>query len=124
MEEETINSRRAAAQQLLDQQMQERLAIIEKLATTQDAEERLLAQLAEVRQQRTRDWAEAQRLGWTPKQLRQQLKLRPPQRTAGRAPRTTKHASPNGAPAPAGPDLSSPAAGTPPTVADDPAGTY
>lgn len=80
---------RAAARALIEQQMKERLAIIDRLANSQEAEDALIAKLAELEQQRQRDWAEAQRLGWSPRDLKR-LKLRAPSERARRPSRRGK----------------------------------
>jgi hypothetical protein len=74
-----------AARALIEQEYKARLAIVAELANGQDAEDQLLAQLAEVRQTRRQNWAEAQRLGWTPRDLKK-IKLRSPTDT----PRTVR----------------------------------
>ncbi|WP_026414979.1 hypothetical protein [Actinomadura oligospora] len=90
MDPSKINDVRDAARELIEQQMAERLAVIEKLVRSQDDEEDLQARLAQVQAERTRDWAEAERLGWTPKELKR-LGLRRPSRTtaSGRSARST-----------------------------------
>ncbi|MCP2336359.1 hypothetical protein [Actinomadura rupiterrae] len=97
MDPSKINDVRDAARELIEQQMAERLAVIEKLVRSQDDEEELQARLAQVQAERTRDWAEAERLGWTAKELKR-LGLRRPARSAasGRTARSTaKEPSPS-----------------------------
>lgn len=104
---------RAAARALIEQQMQQRLAIVDRLANSQEAEDALLADLAALRQQRQQDWTEAQRLGWTPRDLKR-LKLRSPAERARPSRRGKPPASPAQEAAPtaaaAAPPPSAPAA--------------
>jgi hypothetical protein len=111
MDPDTIT---AAAQQMIERSNRERLAIIERLAAGQRAEDELLSQLAEVRQSRGRDWAEAQRLGWATRDLRR-LKLRTPGSTH------RARGSKNGT-QPAGVGAASPGAAQPPSRDEQPLG--
>lgn len=83
----------AAAEDILERQKQQRLAVIERLAAGQRKEDELLAELAGVQQSYGRDWAEAERLGWSPRDLRR-LGLRPPRRT--RSPRAGRNVTSSG----------------------------
>lgn len=79
MSTEEISDVQAAARQLLEKDMQARLDIIERLVADQQAVDDLAARLAEAEQRHARDYAEAERLGWAPQELRK-LKLRAPSR--------------------------------------------
>ncbi|MGK5555833.1 hypothetical protein ACSNOI_29865 [Actinomadura kijaniata] len=117
--DESITNARDAARKLLEAQMQARLEAVEALVASQDAEDALLAQLAEVRAQHQREWAEAERLGWSRQELRR-LKLRPPHTTAERAPRLRRSRggdSASGATTPAAPPATAKPSAEPDTSA-------
>ncbi|GAA2148731.1 hypothetical protein GCM10009727_51810 [Actinomadura napierensis] len=80
-----------AARALLERQMQDRLAVIDRLIESQAAEKQLDHQLAVIRQQWHGEWAEALRLGWSEQDLRK-LKLRTPPDLTGKPMRRARGA--------------------------------